>query len=146
MKKHHLNIKFWHQTRFFGWEMSWLSTICISEQVVVGIWQKYVVVTVKNHKNTQKPHLFDKISKINPNYWDLLKGDFFFCARVVKMAFRMQVYLIHQILNYSCVYRKIRSTFSSKIRPINHKNLVSYIFRLIIEIIATQGINISGLK
>ena len=45
--------------------MNGLSTICISEQDFMRIWQKYVLVTVKNHENTQKPHLFDKISEIN---------------------------------------------------------------------------------
>ena len=53
--------------------MNWLLTICVSEQQVVGNVQKYVVVTVKNHENTQKPHLFDKIS----DYWYLQKGGLF---------------------------------------------------------------------
>ena len=45
--------------------MNWLCTNSISEKDTVENWQKYEAVTVKNHKNTQKPHLFDEISEIN---------------------------------------------------------------------------------
>ena len=48
---------------YFVCKMNWLSTICISEQDVVGIWPKYTAVTVKNHEITQKPHLFDKTER-----------------------------------------------------------------------------------
>ena len=48
----------------FWLQINWLFTIWNSEHVM-GIWQKYVTATVKNHKNIQKLYLFDKISDIN---------------------------------------------------------------------------------
>ena len=51
----------------------------------------------------------------------------------------MQIYLVHQLLNCSCVYWKPRPVLNSKIRPINHNNLISYIFCLIIEVVVTHG-------
>lgn len=67
-EKHHLTTKVWPLTNmviFFGCKMNWLFTIWNSEHHVMGIWQKYVTATVRNHKNIQNPHLFDKISDIN---------------------------------------------------------------------------------
>ena len=60
MKKHALTTEIWHQSNtviLFGCKMNWLSTICISEQDFVGIWQKYVVETVKNHEK-HKNHIY----------------------------------------------------------------------------------------
>ena len=41
------------------------------------IWHKYVVTTVKNHENTQKPHLFDIIPEINHKLLKFLKVELF---------------------------------------------------------------------
>ena len=65
----------------------------------------------KNHENTQKTHLLDKISETTTIYWNRLKG-------MVKIAFKMQIYLEHQLLNCSCMYWKIRPFLSLKIRPL----------------------------
>ena len=107
------------------------------------IWQKSVVLTVKNHEKYGKTTFFDKNKKLAPNYLHLLKGEHFL---VVKIIFKMQIHLVRQLFNCSCVYWKTRPTLSSKIRPSNHKILVSYMFRLIIEVVATQCINIFNLK
>ena len=40
------------------------------------IWQKYVIVTVKSHENTRKPHL-TKYLKLTTNYLHLLKDELF---------------------------------------------------------------------
>ena len=68
MKKHPLATKTRQQTNtvtIFGCKMNSLSTIYISEQDKV-IWQKYVIVTVKNHQNAKKKqNLLEKISEIN---------------------------------------------------------------------------------
>ena len=50
---------------FCSCKMKSLFTFYTSEYDVVGIWQQYVVLTGKNRENTQKPHLFDKISEMN---------------------------------------------------------------------------------
>ena len=52
----------------------------------------------------------------------------FSCTCVVKIVFKMQIYLVHQLLNCNCVYWKIRPILSSKLRPINYKILILYIY------------------
>ena len=79
-EKNSLTTKIWHQTNtltLFWCKINWLSTICISDQHIVGIWQKCVAVIIKNQENTKKAHLFDEISEINHNYWHILKGELF---------------------------------------------------------------------
>ena len=96
-------------------------------------------------KNIDKLHFLTKI-----RHWPQIIFIFWkvnlFCTRLVKIVFKMQIYLVHQLLNCSCMYWKNRPILSSKIRPINHKILISYTFCLIIEVVATLGINIFNLK
>ena len=61
----------------------------------------------------------------------------FFCKCVVKIVFKMQIYLVHQLLNCSCVYWKFRPIPSSKIRPINHKFNIIHILSYT-EVAATR--------
>ena len=96
-------------------------------------------------KNIDKLHFLTKI-----RHWPQIIFIFWkvnlFCTLLVKIVFKMQIYLVHQLLNCSCMYWKNRPILSSKIRPINHKILISYTFCLIIEVVATLGINIFNLK
>ena len=120
MEKHLLTTEMWHETNtviLVGCKMNWLSTIRISEQHLVRIWQKYVAVIFKNHENTQKKHL-TKYQKLNTNYWSFLKGALF-CTCVVKIVFKMKIYLVNLLLNCSFVYWKIGPILSSKIELVN---------------------------
>ena len=85
MKRIPLTTKIWHQTNIvipFGCKINSFSTICISKEDLVGIWQKYKVAIVNNHKNAQKPHLLHKISEINLKLLTLFSERWTFCIRV----------------------------------------------------------------
>ena len=64
----------------------------MSEQDFARIWQKYVILPVKNHENTQKPHLFDKILEINHRLLTSSQKVNFYCTCVVKIVLKMQIY------------------------------------------------------
>ena len=96
-------------------------------------------------KYTKIPFIWQSIRNL-PQIIDIFWKVNFFCTYMVKIVFKMQIYSVHQLLNCSCMYWRIRSIFNSKIRPINHKILVLYIFRLNIEVIPRQAMNFSNWK
>ena len=68
------------------------------------IWQKSaVVIPVKNHQKYRKPDFFDKKQKLTTNFWHLPKCEFFLYM-FDKIAFKVEIYLVNELLNCSCAY------------------------------------------
>ena len=66
---------------------------------------------MKIMNNMEKPHFFDKNQTLTTKF-DIFGKVNFFCTCVVKVIFKMQMYLVHQLLNCICVHRKTRPSLS----------------------------------